>query len=221
MDAGLQQATGQQVSNPLPLSWLQLATSPTRLPDWAKIGSLTSNQVHALQAQIGYDLSAWNYKLVGPNNQLGRYQFSTSTLEQYGLLIAGSNTNYGTSCVNYQFCWAPSSQTKASFNSSIQYIYNTPNITTFLNSPTAQEHLNYQILNDLYLSLVKINAITPTDTADIVGGMLYVALQIGAGSAPGNNNPTGTGAYAWRYWAIGNAEQYYNSGRYAITFLAQ
>jgi hypothetical protein len=159
--------------------------------------------------------------LIGANNQLGRYQIATQTLENYGLLVTGANAAYGTQCVNYQHCWTPGMQVKSTTNSYTKYIYNTINQLDFLNTANAQEHLAYQILTDCYAGLVRINAITGSDTMDIVAGMLYVAWSLGVGSAPGTDSATGTGAYAWRYYSIGGGVNAYNGGRYAVMFLAQ
>jgi len=221
MDAGLQQAAGISVVNPLPPSWMGLANSPPDIPSWAYIGGLSTSNIRALLAQIGYDQSAWNYKLIGANNQLGRYQFATTTLENYGLLLPGSNSTYGTNCVNYQVCWSAGTIPKTSFNAYTNYLYNTTNITTFLNNVNAQEHLAYQLLSDLYSGLVKINAITSTDTVDVVGGMMYVAWVLGIGAPANNTNTSGSGAYAWRYHGGGAGTTAFNSGRYAVTILSQ
>jgi hypothetical protein len=221
MDPGLQQAIRQPVLNPLPKTWLGYSTAPPSLPDWANIGILTNNQVRGLQAQIGYDASAWNYQLIGSNNQLGRYQVTSTTLETYGLLVSGANAQYGSSCVNYQHCWTPGIAIKSSTNAYNQYIYNTTNLTNFLKNTVAQEHLSYQILSDCYTGLVKLNAITSSDTYDVAAGMMYVAWVLGIGSAPTATVPFGLGAYAWRYSGIGDGDKYYNNGRYAVTTLLQ
>jgi hypothetical protein len=221
MDAGIVQALGQVVQNPLPPTWLGYASAPPGIPDWANIGILTGKQVRALMAQIAYDASGWNYQSIGSSGQLGRYQISTVTLENYGLLLSGANAAYGSNCVNYQHCWVPGTVVKASTNSYTRYIYNTTNLLDFLTTPNAQEHLAYQLLNDYYAGLQKLNAVQDSDSADTVAGMLYVAWVLGVGTAPGADSSTGTGAYAWRYSSIGAGATAYNSGRYAVMVLAQ
>ena len=86
MDLGIQNARAHLIVNPLPLSWLGRADMPPALPAYANIDRLTATQVRNLQAQIGYTQSQWNYSLIGSSNQLGRYQFSTTLLESYGIL---------------------------------------------------------------------------------------------------------------------------------------
>jgi hypothetical protein len=51
--------------------------------------------------------------------------------------------------------------------------------------------------------------------------MIYVAWNLGVGQAGSVVNANGTGAYAWRYFGIGNGSNSYNTGRYAITVLSQ
>jgi hypothetical protein len=159
--------------------------------------------------------SVWDYKKIGTNNELGRYQFDTNLLETYGLLTAGSNVSYGTDCVNYQHCWRAPASTYA------DYLSEVANINDFLNNTSAQEFLAYQRLEDLYSNCVKIAAIKTNDTADVVAGMLYVAWTLGAGTAATLNNTNGTGAYAWRYFSVGTGASYYTAGRYAITILSK
>ena len=225
MDAGILQSLGQAVVAPMPLSWMKLPSAPPDLPRWANIGKLSSTQVRALAAQIGYDQSSWNYNLVGSANQLGRYQFSTTILEDYGLLHTGSNKSYGTNCVNYQHCWTQGVQITPILNSYNAYIYNTTNITTFLQTPSAQEHLAFQHISTLYENLLKINAIQESDSVDIIGGMISVAWLLGAGSAISNDAPTGMGAFQWRYSGLelnlGSGVVAFNKGRYAVKVLAQ
>jgi len=218
-DLGFLQAAGIPVPTPLPVSWLGRADAPFSLPSWATIDLLSADQNRNLLSQIGYDKSTWNYKLIGPQNQLGRYQFSTQVLENYGLLAPGSNKAYGTACVNYQTCWRP--VTIRNTNSYANYIYNITSLNGFLNSPASQDHLAYQILYDTYRSLLSVSAITNADSTDIVAGMLYVGWDLGAGATPTYDNPTGTGAYAWRYSGQGIGVNSFNSGRYSIVMLGQ
>ncbi|CAB4128999.1 hypothetical protein UFOVP112_122 [uncultured Caudovirales phage] len=220
MDIGLKHASANPVANPLPISWLGRADAPLTPPDWANMYRLSAVQIKNLQAQIGYDLSKWDYAFKGNNNELGRYQITPATLEKYGILAEGSNSYYGTDCVNYYTCWRPVTIRKNT-NSYANYIYNSNNLTEFLTNTTAQDHLAYQIIYDLYNELSLINAITTEDTPEIVAGMISVAWLFGAGTKPSGKNMTGTGAYAWRYFNVGSCVDAYNSGRYAITVLSQ
>ena len=208
MDAGILAAAGIPIATPLPTSWLGRADAPLQPPSWAKIGPLTSTQIKNLLAQIGYDQSQWNYGLVGENNTLGRYQFSTTTLESYGLLVAGSNSAYGTACVNYRHCWNPVNFNHGR-NNYENYFYNIGSTTGFLTTAVAQEHLAYQILADLYVELTNNLAIKKTDPAEVIAGMLYVGWTLGA-----------AGANSWRYNNAGAGAASYNSGRYSVSVLS-
>ena len=215
MDTGIQLATRTAPPTPLPLSWLGRSDAPPSSPDWASIAQLSAVQQQNLLAQIAYVSSAWDYKKIGPNNELGRYQVNTETLETYGLLTAGSNISYGTDCVNYQHCW------RAPVNTYAEYLTEVNNVTEFLNNASAQELLSYQRLVDLYNSCIRIGAVRTSDTADIIAGMLYVAWQLGVGTPPSADNSTGTGAYAWRYFGVGSGNSFYAAGRYAVVILSK
>jgi len=215
MDIGIQQATRTAPISPLPTSWLGRSDMPVPCPDWAVIAQLSATQLRNLLAQIGYVTAAWDYKKIGADNQLGRYQFTTQVLEQYDLLTTGATDSYGTDCVNYQHCW------RAPTSSYANYMVETASLTEFLNNSTAQEFLAYQRLGDLYSGCVKIGAIKTADSTDTVAGMLYVAWTLGVGSPATLNNASGTGAYAWRYFNVGNGATYYATGRYSVTVLSK
>ena len=218
MDIGIKQALGKAVDNPLPVSWLGRADAPLS-PTVLSIPQLSISNIKNLQAQIGYDQSLWNYNKIGPNNELGRYQFSTTTLESYGLLAEGSNKNYGTDCVNFSASWRPITIRKNT-NSYANYNYNITSLNGFLTSTASQEHLADQLILDIYTSLVNINGIMADDTPDVVAGMIYVGWVLGPGAGPNPQSLQGTGAWAWRYFSQGNATNAFNSGRYAVTVLS-
>ena len=220
MDIGIQSAVREAVLNPLPISWLGRADMPPPLPAWASIDKLTNTQIGNLQAQLGYEQSSWDYSLIGPDNQLGRYQFTPALLESYGILASGSNSSYGTDCVNYATCWRPVTIRKST-NSYANYIYDADSLNSFISHTTGQEHLAYQVIYDLYNNLVQNEGIVDTDSAEVICGMISVAWYLGAGSAPTSTVLTGTGAYAWRYFNIGNGSSHYNSGRYSVAVLSQ
>ena len=208
MDVGFNQASSSGVLNPLPIGWLGRADAPAALPAWAIVGQMSSVQVQNLLSQISYDLSGWDTTKIGPNNQLGSYQFGTTTLENYGILAAGSNLSYGTDCINYKSCWQQ--VMLKGTNSFSNYLFNCNSLYSFLNSSIAQEHLAYQIVYDTYTELTNNGVIVDSDTVDTVAGMIYVGWMIGSSAA-----------YSWRRYGRGTASNYFNSGRYAVTVLSQ
>lgn len=215
MDPGIAAASGQAIPTPLPVSWLGRTDAPPFRPDWATIGLLTSTQNRNLLAQIAYDKSQWDYRKIGTDNRAGRYQPTTQQLEDYGIIMPGSNAVYGSDCVNYRHSWRSTPSTYAPYN------YDVSGLSDFLSNTTAQEHLAYEILYDFYVNSIKIGVIKITDTPEIVSGVLYVCWEIGVGSPPDAQNNSGTGAYAWRYSNLGNVARFYNSGRYAATVLSR
>lgn len=265
---GFESACGKTPPHPLPKGWLGRADATIPPPAWAKIPPLSDQQLRCLLAQISYDTSNWNYELVGPNNELGRYQFSTQLLELYGVIAQGSNAIYGNDCVNYRHVWQPASQVGT--NDYLPYLCNVTSLYNFLNNASAQEFLAYRLINDLYNvcvincaiqyqgftssdwqpnvkyyrgDIVKYNTKYYTafddisantnfysppwqektvqqDTADVIAGMLYVAWTLGVGSPPTPFEPNGSGAWAWRYGAVGAGDNSFNSGRYAVEILS-
>jgi hypothetical protein len=217
MDKGLVQAVGNSIATPCPPSWLGRTDAPLKVPANSYFNRLTPVEIENLQAQIAYDKSEWNYAKVS-DNELGRYQFGAEVLELYGFLYPDSVSHYGKEAVNYRACWTSTPLATQMFTG---FLYNVADANNFLLSTAAQEHLAYWHLYNLYLELKKINAIQDTDANDIVAGMLYVAWELGVGTAPTSTHRLGTGAYAWRYSGIGEGANAYNSGRYAITILSQ
>ena len=220
MDPGIQTSISVPIANPLPVSWLNRADAPPVPPKWANINVLSNTEVRNLQSQIAYDSSRWDYSLVSANHDLGRYQFSSQILEAYGLLAPGSNEHYGADSVNYLNCWTPI-YINTGINVYQNYFYNVTSLSTFLTTKTAQEHLSYQRIVDLYLAGKDAGIILDTDSADIIAGMIYVAWSLGVGTSATNSNLNGTGAWAWRYRNVGNGANSFNSGRYAIAVLSQ
>lgn len=221
LDPGIKQSIGQSIPTPMPLSWVNLKAAAPTPPQWAKITHLTNTQVKNLLGQIGYDSSLWDYKKIGTDNRLGRYQFSTKVLEAYGLLQPGSNTAYGTDCVNYVHCWNPVFNANSTDIQTYQtYFYNVNSLDSFLIYSISQDYLAYQRLVDLYYTSLNIGVIKDNDDPDIAAGMIYVAWKLGVGSKPTTTNIAGTGAYAWRYSSVGAGAAPFNSGRYAINVLS-
>jgi hypothetical protein len=157
MDVGIQQATRIAPPDPLPISWLGRSDVPPACPDWSVIAQLSAVQQRNLLAQIAYVTSDWDYAKIGNNNQLGRYQVSTQTLEDYGILTKDSNKSYGIDCVNYQHCWRAPAGTYAEYQTEVL------NINDFLTNSSAQELLSYQRLIDLYSGCIKIGVIKTND----------------------------------------------------------
>jgi hypothetical protein len=223
MDPGIQAATGALVENQLPVSWLGRITTPgvsgmpMDPPNWATLvlnGALSNLQLKNLLAQIAYNESAWDYNLIGSNNKLGRYQFDSQTLENYGLLASGSVETYGNNAVTFRHCWQPA------YNSYEDYSYNIKNLNGFLTNQAAQDHLAYQLLIDTYSACINSGAIQDADNTQTIAGMISVAWTLGTGTGPTPSESNGTGAWAWRYNNVGSGAVSYNQGRYAVAVLS-
>ena len=137
------------------------------------------------------------------------------TLENYGLLAKGSVAAYGSDAVNYRHSW------QSTYSPYENYFYNTKSLSGFLKNSSAQEHLAYQCIVDLYTASTNVGTIQDTDLAQTAAGMIYVAWTLGVGAGPTTSNSNGTGAWAWRYNNIGSGVNTFNSGRYAVAVLSQ
>ncbi len=214
-DIGIQRAARRAVDSALPIAWLGQTDMPKAVPDWANVPQLNSVQHRNLLAQLAYNISQWNYTLIGTDNELGMYQFTASTLEQYGLLVPDSVDAYGSDAVNYRHCW------RSTLGVDTEYDFAIASCTEFLSNSIAQDFLAYQVLEDLYDSAVKNTTILATDNAETCAGMLAVCWYLGAGSRPSAASSTGTGAYAWRYHGVGTADTYFARGRYSVAVLSR
>jgi hypothetical protein len=226
LDPGPRIASAQSVKNPLPPTWTHRDREmPSYMPTWANFGNKTTSlETRNLLAQIAYDHSGWNYKKIGPNNELGGFQFTTTVLEKYGVLVAGSTKTYGNNAVNYKTCWQPLTQIQQQINPQSPYyapwLQYADSLSDFLSHNVSQCHLAYKYVFDLYNGLTKIGAIKTTDTDDVIMGMIYVAWNLGVGTPPTTTQTQGTGAYAWRFYNVGSGVQPYNAGRYSVTVLS-
>lgn len=218
LDPGLQSTVGIAPQTPLPAAWLGLPTAPQVHPHWASTYLLTPTQTTNLLAQISYDKSQWSTGMIGDNNQLGKYQISTVLLENYGILATGSNTEYGTDCIYYKHCWQQTVIPRSNGNGN--YAYNVTGYSDFLNNIAAQDNLAYQILFDINLALSQNGALKIGDAADVIAGMMYVGWELGTGNSATYQNLSGSGAWAWRYHAVGAGTNAYISGRYAVVILS-
>jgi hypothetical protein len=219
-DIGIQNTVGVAAPNPLPVAWLGLVTAPSHIPDYALSNALTTKQNYNLVAQIGYDQSHWDYRKVGSDNQLGRYQIPAQVLQNYNFLLHGSVEAYGSAAVNYQRCWA----TEITLYDTVgkKNFFNVRNLSQFLTNTVVQDLTAFRLVYDLYTQLTKINAVTELDTAGTVAGMISVAWVLGVGSGPAPGNPYGSGAWAWRYYNLQAATgaQAFVTGRYAVDVLS-
>jgi len=219
VDPGIQRAAGLPIRRPLPVSYLGKTDMPIDVPASAQFGKLSATQIRNLIAQIGYDQSFWNYKFIGAKNRLGRYQFSPKTLENFGLLLPGVNKEYGDDCVNFVHCWSPTTVTNA-LNSFANFRYEVIGVTQFLSSKTAQDHLAYQIIINLYNALTRNGSIKNSDEADVAAGMIYVGWALGVGSSASQGATIGGGAYNFRFYGEGDGTNAFNTGRYAVQVLS-
>jgi hypothetical protein len=105
-------------------------------------------------------------------------------------------------------------------NDYANYFYNVSSLYDFLNTTIAQDHLSYQKISDLYYAALGADVIVESDSTDIVAGMIYVSWTLGVGSSSNSGTQPGTGAWAWRYFNIGNGASSFNSGRYSATALS-
>lgn len=205
-NAGITNATGQTFTTTLTYSWLGRADAPM-VP--GTIGNFNTPQTKALLAQLAYTASKWNPTLFNSTAYLaGRYQFNSSVLSQYGYLNQQFYQTHGASSMTYTVAWVGQNLIT--------------NLLQFLSNVKIQDRLAFNYMSDNYTAMVASGAIQPTDDLPTVAGMLSVAHLVGPGALPTGQNPQGTGAYQWRNFGTGGqpVNNYFNSGRYAISVLS-
>jgi hypothetical protein len=166
---------------------------------------LTAMQVKALQVQIALALTNNLYTAVDPENNVGKYLFSTDTLVTRGYIKEDWYKEFGQSgeggTVHLLGAWSK----KDGISS----------LTDFLAAEQLQEGVMYQQLTENYNALLRNTGIKSGDTPGTIMGMLFVAHMAGA-----------TAAKSWRDTGIGQTSDgtslgdYYSLGKYAGDVLA-
>lgn len=159
--------------------------------------------------QIGYSESRSDYTAVGIQNQLGKYQFDTDTLVEYGYIHAEYLKTF-TQFDHNGVKGAVKQLTSWTNRDGIK------DIGSFLKATALQETLMYQRLTSLYTLLYNNQAITDIDGVSTKMGMLYAAHRNGI-----------TPAKRWRETGLADTSTsgdqpgvYYALGKYAGEVLA-
>lgn len=194
-NAGPSGALGKSINKKLPLDSLSTAPTPP-----GGIGDLSTGEVRALMAQIGFRESSNNYSAVNQLGYLGKYQFGAAALVDRGYIKSESYRTLGNAALANPSSWTGKD-----------------NITSkeaFLASTQIQEKVMYDQLSANYRRMQFNGRITPSDDKSTISGMLAVAHLLGPNS---NWRTTGSGSDAN---GVGGAE-YFNLGRYSAEVLSR
>lgn len=194
-DLGLETAIGKPINDTANRALLEAADVPAGLLlQAAKPGqpSLLKFDVRCIMLQLAYAESNNDHTLSNAG-RLGKYQFTTALLKKYNYIDGSGN-------------WLG----KNGINSEVE----------FLSSSGLQDIIMQEFLQNTFNSLCLMNAIKPSDTKIVAGGMLAVAYQFQDAVDPARH------ALVWRNTgSIADSKArpghiYYNYGRYAVQSLA-
>ena len=165
-------------------------------PDGA-IGELSSSEIRALSAQIGWSESRQDYTKIEENGFVGKYQFNYENLVELGYVKEGLAPTIET--INNPNNWLAKD--------------NLNNLNDFLASKELQEQAMFNLIRLNYANLQATGAIVKSSSKEEIAGLLSVAHLAGPG-----------GATAW--WKTGKlniggngytAADYYNRGKFSVT----
>ncbi len=169
------------------------------------VGTLTTLQVKALQVQIAFSMTNNLYTAVDSYNRVGKYQFQTRSLVNYGYIKEDYYKLFGqtgeSAAVQIAAAWSGKD--------------NISSLTDFLAAEDLQESMMFKITEENYSSLVRNSGIRTGDKPGTVMGMLFVAHVSDAAAAK-----------TWRDTGTGNDISgeplglYYSLGRYAGVVLS-
>jgi len=192
-------------SNPTPRPGLESATQTddfvTELtddiiddqPQIGTIGPLTTSEVQALMAAIGFRESGNDYRVINSIGFAGKYQFGVAALEDMGHIKPGSTAQgqrlrnegsleYANAIMTDPDIWTG----RDSVNSLEQWRNNGP----------TQENTMFRFLTRNYDQMVRLGVIKTDDDNGTIAGLLTVAHLLGVGGARDwSNGEGGSDAY--------------------------
>ena len=152
---------------------------------------LKSQDLAKLFDSLGNKLSSGSYSYVSSTGDLGKYQFSASTLIDLGYVkrpLGGIITN---SILDDNTLWVNRDGIGSKNN--------------FLSSDTIQESAMFEYTKANYNTLVRLGKIKETDEYPIVGGLLAVAHVMGPKNADKLDKKNAAGEKAEDYFVLGNS----------------
>lgn len=194
---GPSSAVGKPINGKLAPSAMTTQPSPP-----GGIGPLSSGDVRAVMAQIGFRESSNNYSATNQLGYLGKYQFGAAALVDRGYIKSEAFATYGQGALTRPESWTGKDGIK--------------NRDDFLRNTQIQESAMFEQLTANYNTLVSTKAISGSNEKTEIAGMLSVSHLLGAGGA-NKWKTTGTGSDANGV----SGSEYYNLGRYSIEVLSK
>lgn len=171
---------------------------------------LKAQDLRAIFAALGSELSNNNYTKIGDNGEIGKYQFTTSMLIDLGYVKRPAGGIITNTILDDATLW----NNLDGIKSKAEFLAN-----------TAEQELamfNYTQYN--YDTLVRLGKIKETDDYKVVGGLLASAHVMGSKNADKLDKKDIAGQRAEKYFALGNSalggdatefiRQYQESGNY-------
>jgi hypothetical protein len=159
--------------------------------DSEKLKPLTSDNYNSLADNIGKQLSNNDYKKVGTNNELGKYQINVSDLILLGYVKNPSSRVANPDILNDNSFWVG----KDGINSK----------NSFLNSNIVQDKVMLELTKKNYDTLVRLGKISDKDDVAVVAGLLASAHVVGAKNADKLDKKTADGKTAREYFTATNS----------------
>lgn len=165
---------------------------------------LKSQDLTKLIDAIGKNLSDNDYTKIGENAELGKYQFSLSTLVDLGYLKRPAGGIITNDLAATDSNWTNQGGIKSK--------------SEFLASAAVQETAMFNYTKSNYTTLVRLGKIKETDNYQVVGGLLSSAHVMGAKNSDKLDKKTYEGTKARDFFIIGNSVLGGNSTEFFRTY---
>jgi len=151
---------------------------------------LKSQDLKAIFAALGSELSNNNYNKIGDNGEIGKYQFTASMLIDLGYVKRPAGGIITNTILDNSSIWNNLNGIKSKAD--------------FLSNTAEQETAMFSNTQNNYDVLVRLGKIKETDDYKVVGGLIASAHVMGAKNADKLDKKDIAGQRAEKYFTIGN-----------------
>jgi hypothetical protein len=180
------------------------------LSEQNKLKPLKAQDLTAIFAALGSELSNNNYSKIGDGGELGKYQFSASALIDLGYVKRPAGGIITSTILDNSALWSNLNGVKSKAD--------------FLSNTAEQETAMFSNTQNNYDTLVRLGKIKETDDYKVVGGLIASAHVMGAKNADKLDKKDIAGQRAEKYFTLGNTtlggdatefiRQYQEAGNY-------
>ena len=159
-------------------------TDPTE-----NIVQINDSQIRSVVFELGKTLSNGTYEKVGENGELGKFQFSISSLVDLGLIKRPSGGEIEPEIADDASFWTGKDGIRSK--------------EEFLNNKTYQENLIKISLEKNYKTLLRLGKITEQDSPEVVAGLLASAHIVGPRNSDKFDKKNEDGTKTRQFFRIG------------------